>query len=97
MARKILISDADMLWLHRNHRTKTYTEMAERLGCCTDTLKRVLSREGLQQFEGAKYVPAVKRTTWTRPCMKCGDTQERERNLYLCDPCRAVASSAAFA
>ena len=33
----------------------TYRAMANYVGCCTDTLKRILVREDMADFEGAKY------------------------------------------
>lgn len=93
MPRKILISDEDMTWLHEEHRHHSYPTMAKRLGCCVDTLKRILVREGLQDFDGAKY--QVKRAhsqdTWTRPCINCKSTEERPRLQYMCGRCRRKA------
>lgn len=89
MGRKISISEEDMAWLRKNHEHLSYGTMAKRLGCCKDTLKRILVREGLQEFDGAKYTPVPKVNTWNRPCMRCGCTKSRPKNLYYCDPCRA--------
>lgn len=90
MPRNIRVSDSDLSWLRQNHRLKTYSDMAQRLGCCVDTLKRILVREGLQEFDGAKY--QVRRDfqgkTWTRPCMKCGDKTERPKMWFFCKSCR---------
>lgn len=90
MPRSIRVSDADLAWLRENHRNEPYAEMARRMGCCVDTLKRILVREGLQEFDGAKY--QVRRDfedkLWTRPCMSCGNTDPRPRNWFFCKPCR---------
>ena len=52
---------------------------------CVDTLKRILVREGLRDFEGAKYVVARKVTVamWERPCMDCKSTELRPKKLVL--------------
>ena len=55
MPTKVRIGETDLLWLYQNHDKTTYHEQAERIGCCVDTLKRILVREGLQEFDGAKY------------------------------------------
>jgi len=90
LPRTVEISAADRDWLRKNHTTQSYDAMARRLGCCTDTLKRILVRMELQEFDGAKY--QVRREavvkTWTRPCMKCGSEKKRPKNHYFCDPCR---------
>lgn len=67
------------------------TTMAKHIGCCTDTLKRILMRHNIAYYDGAKY--ATSRThnteTWTRPCMCCKTTAPRPRWQYVCDKCRA--------
>ena len=55
MPRNVSVSNADLKWLQKNHLNHSYSELAQRVGCCVDTLKRILVREGLQEFEGAKY------------------------------------------
>lgn len=91
MPKMVPISDEDRSWLHHNHHDQTYTDMAARLGCCVDTLKRILVREGLQEFDGAKY--AVRRDfkveQWTRPCLSCGSKEKRPKHWFFCRPCRA--------
>ncbi len=71
---------------------KPYTEMAQHLGFCVDTVKRILHREGLVEFEGAKYVIALsseKHTkTWNRPCMRCKCTKPRPKWQYFCNKCK---------
>lgn len=72
----------------------TYKEMASYMDVCTDTLKRILVREGLAEFDGAKYAisPTHKSQveTWTRPCMKCKTEEPRPKWQYICDKCKAV-------
>jgi hypothetical protein len=65
--------------------------MAERIGCCVDTLKRALMREGIAEYDGAKYQAAIPRFTdmWTRPCLDCGNPEQRPRNWFYCRPCRS--------
>lgn len=91
MPKVVTVTDDNMNWLREHHDTVTLTEAAERIGVCVDTLKRILVREGLRDFEGAKYVVARKETvtTWERPCMDCGCTQPRPKNWYYCKKCRA--------
>lgn len=90
MPRVVRVSDADMAWLRTNHDYYSYSDLAQRIGCCVDTLKRILVREGLQEFDGAKY--QVRREfdekTWERPCMSCGSTEKRPKNWFFCRPCR---------
>ncbi len=88
--KSVSVSDADLNWLRQNHDSHPYSELAARIGCCVDTLKRILVREGLQEFDGAKY--QVRRDfeekTWTRPCMSCGCQKKRPKNWFFCRPCR---------
>ena len=89
MARVELTED-DRNWLRERHWQETYPDMAQRIGCCVDTIKRILVREGLQEFDGAKY--QVKRHNhvrqWTRPCLDCQSTELRPRMWFYCTPCR---------
>lgn len=90
MPRTVSVSDADLDWLRSNHDVHSYSDMAQRIGCCVDTLKRILVREGLQEFNGAKY--QVRRDfeekTWSRPCMSCGSKELRPKNWFFCKSCR---------
>ena len=90
MPRKVLIREADLEWLYATHRMLSYTDLAAGIGCCTDTLKRILVREGLQEFDGAKY--QVRRghdvPQWNRPCIDCGSPERRPRNWFFCRSCR---------
>lgn len=91
MPKTVHVSDADLNWLKKNHTTHSYPDMARRIGCCVDTLKRILVREGLQEFEGAKYQVAQrnhKQAMWERPCMGCGEPEHRPRFWYFCRSCR---------
>ena len=70
---RVILKDEDRSWLQERHWQETYPDMALRIGCCVDTIKRILVREGLQEFDGAKY--QVKRHNhvrqWSRPCLDC--------------------------
>lgn len=93
LPRTIPVSDEDLDWLREAKASNvSYARMARHLNCCVDTLKRILQRHGIDEFSAAKYV-AIKQaeTTWSRPCMSCGSTEPRPRNLYLCDSCRSKA------
>lgn len=74
----------------------SYRAMAKMFGVCTDTLKRMLVREGLAEFEGAKYVVGSKGSDyvmWKRPCMKCKDETPRPKWQYICDRCKRNVNS----
>lgn len=66
-----------------------YSQMAAYAGCCTDTIKRVLNRYGIVEFEGAKYAFKDALPTWSRPCNRCGDARPRPKWQYFCDACTA--------
>jgi len=92
MPKKIVVSDHDMKWLRDNHRDHKYPELAKRVGVCTDTLKRILVREGLQDFAGAKYQLSRANKSdkfWNKPCLRCKSTRPRPRWRYFCDVCKA--------
>lgn len=76
-------------WVVANHQRMKLVDLARHTGFCTDTLRRVLVREGAASFNGAKY--AISRssqsTKWTRPCLRCRDDAPRPRNQYLCSAC----------
>ena len=70
----------------------SYREMAKQLSVCTDTLKRILVREGLAEFEGAKYAckPGHKNfsSSWQKPCLKCRDDSPRPKGQFICNDCK---------
>jgi len=90
MPRTVNLTDADKDWLRANHTKQSYNSMARHVGVCSDTLKRILVREGLQEFDGAKYACSrdMHVKTWTRPCNSCGSTETRPKNYYFCTSCR---------
>lgn len=74
-------------------RGDTYRSMASHMGCCVDTLKRILHRHAIVEFDGAKYQIKPSYEMWTRPCMRCQCTAPRPKALYFCDICRPEESS----
>jgi rRNA maturation endonuclease Nob1 len=66
-----------------------YSKMAAHVGCCTDTLKRILHRHGIVEFEGAKFQSRTidNSLKWERPCMRCRDARPRPKWQYFCDRC----------
>ena len=93
MAQEIKLTKRQLQWLKRNQLRRSYAEQAEKIGVSIDTLKRLLHKHGIRKFDGAKYarLPSEDAPRWTRPCIKCGSTEERERGLYMCGKCRARA------
>jgi IS30 family transposase len=79
-----------LAWLRANLNRMSYTKMAEELGVCVDTLKRILVRHNIAHFESAKYAQSQRSTvkTWNRPCMNCGCTRTRPKWKYICSPCK---------
>lgn len=88
MPRVIRFSEADEAWLHQHHHEHSPRELAQRLGVCVDTMKRMLVRRGLAKFTAAKYVASTKPRLWARPCIGCKSTAPRARNLFFCEACR---------
>ena len=62
---------ADLVWLEKTFRSNQMTlrAMAQEIGCCVDTLKRILHREGIAVYPAAKYQTSKTKNdgTWTRP------------------------------
>jgi IS30 family transposase len=74
----------------------TYRAMADYMNVCTDTLKRILVREGMAEFDGAKYAVSPQKSLqkmWNRPCMKCKDDSARPKWQYICDRCKSTTDS----
>lgn len=92
MPKRVIISKDNYHWLHAHHARTSYADMARKLKVNIDTLKRILVREGLREFDGAKY--AVARETfvelWKRPCMRCKSREQRPKNMYFCKKCRVT-------
>jgi IS30 family transposase len=83
---------------HMLDNSYTYKQMADYMGVCTDTLKRILVREGMAEFEGAKYTVSMKELTksekWNRPCLKCHGTDTRPKWQYICNTCKTLSADA---
>jgi IS30 family transposase len=95
LGKPVKVSKGDLQYLaNALKEKKPYTEMARHLNICVDTVKRILQREGLAEFEGAKYVVALSNTKntkyWNRPCMKCKTTKTRPKWQYFCDKCTEI-------
>lgn len=90
MPKKCDIQPSDIEWLRCHHTQSTYTYMARHVGVCVDTLKRILAREGIQQFDAAKYEPAPKLSLqfWNRPCTNCRSPERRPKWQYFCSRCQ---------
>lgn len=97
MPKQISVTQAQLDWLEEAVDDGTsYTAMAEKIGCNVDTLKRILMRNKLAFFEGAKYVVARETTVkmWNRACMTCGSKEERPKWQYICDGCHDKSEEA---
>lgn len=84
------ISADQIEWLrHQNNIGMSYKDMASHVGVCTDTLKRILHRNRIVLFDGAKYQDNrdVDLKLWSRPCSSCGDTTPRPKWKFFCRPC----------
>ena len=83
---------ADVDWLRREFKAQNLTlkQMASHVGCCVDTLKRILNRENIAIYDAAKYQTSKSKANgfWNRPCMMCGSKKKRPRNQYICTPCK---------
>lgn len=101
MGRSISITESDIEYLRvAVEQQIPYADMAEEIGCCEDTVKRVLVREGLAEFTGAKYGMSLRReqkmteVLWNRPCLVCKSTKPRIRNQWVCDHCHKLQEEA---
>jgi hypothetical protein len=78
------------------HNDYSYRAMARRFDISSDTLKRILIREGLAEFDGAKYAIVSQEIEnldlWERPCIKCKSSDPRPRWQYVCDNCKPTES-----
>tara|TARA_R110000822_G_scaffold16704_2_gene56616 strand:- start:33 stop:371 length:339 start_codon:yes stop_codon:yes gene_type:complete len=91
--RKKLTEDQVGRLRHMLNNDYSYRAMAKDFSVCTDTLKRMLVREGLAEFDGAKYAvsPYIRSDDqmWKRPCIRCKDTQPRAKWQYICERCKS--------
>lgn len=67
-------------------------QMAKEAGCCVDTLKRILNREGIAVFSAAKYQTSKRerQATWVRPCLSCGSKKPRPKWQFVCNACKEL-------
>lgn len=92
MPRRAPLTEEEVDYLRRNaHRP--CSELATRIGCCTDTLKRHLVRHGIREFPGAKYARRPDPVFWKRPCMSCGCTKPRPKGQYRCTSCHEATAA----
>jgi len=91
MPKHIILTQEQEEWLEENCETLSYADQARHIGCCVDTLKRILMRRGLVFFDGAKFATAASEHVemWSRPCMNCGCTKKRHKWSYVCDSCKS--------
>ena len=89
MTRKKEPTEAQLEWLEQAvERGVTFKVMAAEIEVCVDTLKRILHRHGIMEFDGAQYQIRPDYIMWERPCMGCGDKTPRPKNLFFCHGCR---------
>jgi hypothetical protein len=95
MPKRVQLTDEQIEWLKTHCYDLSYAEMARGIGCCSDTLKRILVRLDLKHFNGAKYAVegGPKQHTWTRPCTNCGCTKARPKWQFRCVNCHEKEES----
>ncbi|OEC41944.1 hypothetical protein A9G06_19865 [Aeromonas sp. DNP9] len=86
MPKKTKLTTEQLDWL-RSLPPESLPVQAERVGVCVDTLKRILVREGIREFDGAKFVAPLKVNYWTRPCLFCKKCVKRPKWQFICDRC----------
>ena len=87
MSKRFSLSTEQATWLKQNHSDFTNAHLARQLGCCVDTLKRIMMKMELAYFPGAKYHYRSKPKTWNRACMICGCKKSRPIQQYRCNSC----------
>lgn len=89
MPKRVNLSEEQIEWLKANCYDLSYVALAKHIGCCTDTLKRILVRLDLKHFHGAKYAVegGPKSKTWNRPCTNCGCDKTRPKWQFRCSSC----------
>jgi hypothetical protein len=90
MGRRIELTRAQLKWLTDNADYLTEQDLADHVGCCIDTLRRILMREGIRFYDNAKYVVAESRRQkrWARPCLICKTKEPRPKWQYVCNRCK---------
>jgi len=90
---------ADIEQLKRNWAAQMpLKQMASEVGCCVDTLKRILNREGIAIFPAAKYQTSKRQRqqVWERPCLSCGSKKPRPKWQYICNKCKELHADFAW-
>ena len=90
-ARPVIKADIDQL--KRNWASQMpLKQMASEVGCCVETLKRILNREGIAIFPAAKYQTSKRQRqqVWERACLSCGSKKPRPRWQYICNKCKEL-------
>jgi hypothetical protein len=90
MPKRVPVTNQDLAWLRQNASTITVKDVSAYFNCCVDTAKRILHRNDIIHFDGAKYEKRRDHDLkmWNRPCMGCKSTESRPKNQYFCDVCR---------
>lgn len=94
---KVVHVDAETeAWLRSNY-LQPITAIAARIGCCTDTARRILTRMGLVLYPGAKYAPARQRPVKKQKrCLRCRHKFNGHRTQFMCADCRGVADKTGY-
>jgi hypothetical protein len=87
MPRVYALAPEDEQYLKRYHNHHSFVEMAKRLRCDVVTVKRILVKLGLRDFENPKFYARRRLEEWSRPCLRCRDDTPRPKNQYVCDRC----------
>ncbi|CAB5220353.1 hypothetical protein UFOVP235_45 [uncultured Caudovirales phage] len=97
MPRRVSTSSEQIQWLKDAKRKGvSYLEMSKYIGCCEDTLKRILVRYDIATFSSEKYnAIAFTGKQWQRPCNICRCTKSRPRFQFTCDSCHEQTNVAA--
>ena len=96
MPRRVPTTPEQIDWLKdAKRRGLPYAAMASFIGCCEDTLKRILVRHNIATFSSEKY-NAISFTgpTWERPCNRCKFTKPRPKFQFTCDACHETTNVA---
>lgn len=89
MGKKRTITAEQLDWLRTAVNDGTSRrEMAAYLAVCEDTARRILHRNGILEFDGAKFHSLPPTLMWSKPCLYCKCDEPRPKNQYICDPCK---------
>jgi len=103
MAKANSMTAEQVRWLRSNHpivmedigkihtqRRQTYKTLANHVGVCVDTVKRILVAKGIANLHSEKHVASRRSQVvkWSRPCMICKSNLPRPKNKFICTPCK---------